>query len=197
LTNPDSGAELLNDTLTPNIRLRSRIREWQQQQLQLQLNQQKQQLHLPPPPPPLQQQHQLQQRRGCARGGESVNASTSKATGSKLAEAVAASSLSAVASAAAAAPLSAPAKRVYVEWKRHKPEPAPAITVAQLLHAFLPFGAVKEEKSFVIFDKSAQKSKPFGFVEFRDAESAARAVAAKTIRIGAVAANVSFANAAR
>ena len=125
-----------------------------------------------------------------------MNASSSKATGSKLAEAAAASSKSAVASAAAAAPLSTPAKRVYVEWKRHNPEPAPAITVAQLLHALLPFGAVEEDKSFVIFDRDAMKMKPFGFVEFRDAESAARAVAAKTIRIGAVAANASFAKAA-
>jgi hypothetical protein len=82
-------------------------------------------------------------------------------------------------------------------WKKHKPEPAPAITSAQLIHALLPFGAVEEEKTFVVFDRGTQKRQPFGFVEFRDAELAARAVAAKTIQIGAVAANASFARAAR
>jgi hypothetical protein len=198
LKSPLSGVLLKNNTLTPNRLLHSQIKEWQQHQQQQQ-----------------QQQHprQPQQRRGGARGGESASAS-SKATGvtgAKLAEATEASSPSAVASllaaasaisAAAAAPRSAPApsapaKRIFVEWKKHKPEPAPAITSAQLFHALLPFGAVEEEKTFVVFDRGAQKRQPFGFVEFRDAESAARAVAAKTIQIGAVAANASFAKAAR
>jgi hypothetical protein len=61
----------------------------------------------------------------------------------------------------------------------------------------LPFGAVEEDKTFVVFDRVAQKMQTFGFVEIRDAESAARAVAAKTIQIGVIAANASFAKAAR
>jgi hypothetical protein len=194
---------LKNNSLTPNRLLRSQIKEWQHQQ-----QHQQQQLQQPQQQPPPQHPRQPQQRHGGARGGESANAS-SKTTVVKLAEAAAASSPSAVASlpaaasaasAAVAAPRSAPsapAKRIFVEWKKHKPEPAPAITSAQLFHHFLPFGAVEEEKTFVVFDRGAQSRQPFGFVEFRGAESAARAVAAKTIQIGAVAANASFAKAAR
>ncbi len=46
-----------------------------------------------------------------------------------------------------------------------------------------------------MFDGGAQKMQQFGFAEFRDAESTARAVAAKTIQIGSIAA--SFAETAR
>jgi len=209
ITTPLSGGAVLqNDTLTPNIRLRSRIREWQQQhrpqqllqqqqqqkqqqqqqqQQQLDQQQQQQQLHhqqqqqqqqrLPQQQPP-------QQRRGVAGGGAS-------AAGAKLAEAAAASRMPAAASQppdvpAAAAPAAA-AKRIHVEWKKHKPEPEPAITSAQLHDACLQFGAIKSKSAFV------RKGQLFGFVEFINAESAERALAAKRIEIGAVVANVSLA----
>ena len=193
ITTPHAGGTVLqNDTLTPNIRLRSRIREWQQQhrpqqqqllqQQQQQLDQQQQQQQQQQQILP--QQQPSQQRRGVAGGGAS-------ATGTKLAEAAAASRMPAAASQplvvpAAAAP-AAPAKRIHVEWKKHKPEPEPAITSAQLRDACLQFGAIKSKSAFVV------KGQLFGFVEFINAESAERALATKRIEIGAVVANASLA----
>ena len=134
------------------------------------------------------------QKRETAKPSSKANA--------KLADAAARLSLSADASQPEAAPVAAPApvaaatpsshgKRVFVEWKKHKPEPVPPIATAQLQQALVQFGAI--ETAFIVVDRLAQKNQPYGFVEFKNIDSAERAAGTKKIQIGAVVANVSFA----
>ncbi len=95
----------------------------------------------------------------------------------------------AVAAPAAAAPQKHP--KVHVNWSQHKPVPEPAITSAQMQEALTQFGAMN--LAFVVKDSLAKKSLPFGFVEFKSADAAEKAVAAKTVSIGTVVARVSYA----
>jgi hypothetical protein len=115
---------------------------------------------------------------------------------SKLSESNAALSLSADASkprvpeGAAPGLAAAQVQRVYVNWAtQHKPDPD--ISGTQLQEAFKQFGAIHD--AFVVGDPLLKKNKPYGFVQFKNAESAAKAVAVKSVVIGAVKAKTAFA----
>lgn len=121
--------------------------------------------------------------------------SSSRATGVKHSDsaAAAASSVSAdvskprVADVASADPVVA---KVFVNWATHKPDPE--ITATQLQEAFKQFGAI--EVAFILSDPLLKgKKKPCGFVQFKNAESAARAVSVKNVSIGSVKAKVDLA----
>jgi hypothetical protein len=81
--------------------------------------------------------------------------------------------------------------KVHVNWTQHKPVPDPAITSAQVQEALAQFGAIN--LAFVVKDSLAKKSLPFGFVDFKSADAAGKAVAAKTVTIGTVVAKLSYA----
>jgi hypothetical protein len=103
-------------------------------------------------------------------------------------------SVTEVAPAQSAAPAAAAPLRqlkIHVNWTQHKPLPDPAVTSAQLQESFARFGAI--DTAFVVKDSLAKKSLPFGFIEFKSADAAERAVAAKSVSIGAVVAKVSYA----
>jgi hypothetical protein len=92
-----------------------------------------------------------------------------------------------VSEAASADPVVA---KVFVNWAASKPDPE--ITAAQLQEAFKQFGAI--EVAFILSDPLLKgKKKPCGFVQFKNAESAARAVSVKNVSIGAVKAKVDLA----
>jgi hypothetical protein len=77
-----------------------------------------------------------------------------------------------------------------VNWAtQHKPEPD--ISGTQLQEAFKQFGVIDD--AFVVGDPLLKKNKPYGFVQFKNAESAAKAVAVKSVFIGAVKAKTAFA----
>jgi hypothetical protein len=90
-----------------------------------------------------------------------------------------------------AAPAAHKQHKIHVNWTQHKPIPDPAITSAQLQEAFVRFGAI--DTAFVVKDSLAKKSLPFGFIEFKSADAAERAVAAKSVSIGSVVAKISYA----
>jgi hypothetical protein len=81
--------------------------------------------------------------------------------------------------------------KIYVNWTHHKPAPDPALTSAQLRDAFNQYGAINS--AFVVVDSLAKKSMPYGFVEFKSADCAERAVAMKNVSLGAVLAKVCYA----
>lgn len=121
---------------------------------------------------------------------------SSGASGSKLSDSAAALSVSAGASKPhvpeGAAPVlaAAPVQRVYVNWAtQHKPDPD--ISGTQLQEAFKQFGVIHD--AFVVGDSLLKKKMPYGFVQFKNAESAAKAVAVKSVFIGAVKAKTAFA----
>lgn len=94
--------------------------------------------------------------------------------------------------AAAAAPTAQKMQpKIHVSWIHHKPTPDPAITSAQLQDACSKFGAI--DRAFIVIDSLAKKNLPYGFVEFKSADSAERAVAAKNVSIGAVLAKTCYA----